>query len=125
MDFEWKNIMISCGIPIVDTYVKYTRDGQFKKYSKRQCEDLDVQSWHRMQHSYSLCDCYREFKDRLLLEPYLQNLNGKQRVRLSQFRCAIFTSPSVTERVTDNHSQNCPVCCKQFKTDAYHMIMIV
>ena len=117
--------MISCGIPFVDTYVKYTRDAQFKKYTKRQCEDFDVQFSHRMQHSYSLCDCYKEFKDRLLLEPYLQKLKGKQRVQLSQFRCAIFTSTRVTERVTDNHIRNCLFCCKLCKTDAYHMIMIV
>ena len=34
--------------------------------------DLTIQSWHTMLNSTSLCDCYRGFKHRLLLKPYLQ-----------------------------------------------------
>ena len=119
-----KNIMVNCGIPMVDTYENYIRDAEFKKYIKRQNEDLAIQSWHTMLHSTSLCDCYRGFKHQLLLEPYLQKMKGKQRVQLSQFRCAPYTSPRVTERITDNYNQNCPVCCKQCKADEYHMIMV-
>ena len=119
-----KNIMVKCGIPMVDTYVNYIRDAELKKYIKQQCEDLAIQSWHTMLHSTSLCDCYRGFKHQLLLEPYLQKMKGKQRVQLSQFRCAPYTSPGVTERITDNYNQNCPFCCKQCKADEYHMIMV-
>ena len=119
-----KTIMVSCGIPMIDTYVNYTRDAEFKKYTKRQSEDLAFQSWHTMLHSTSLRDCYRGFKHRLLLEPYLQKIKGKQRVQLSQFRCAPYTSPRVTERITDNYNQNCLFCCKQCKADEYHMIMV-
>ena len=77
-----------------------------------------------MLHSTSHCDCYTRFKHRLLLEPYLQKLKGKQSAQLSQFRCAPYTSPRVTERITDIHSQNCPFCCKHCKADEYHMIMV-
>ena len=117
-----KIIMASCGIPIVDTCLNYIRDAEFKKYIKRQCEDLAIQFWHTMLNSTSLCDCYRAFKHRLLIEPYLQQLKGKQRVQISQFRCAPYTSPRVTERITDY--QNCPFCCKQCKADEYHMIIV-
>ena len=82
------------------TYVKYIGDAEFKKYNKRQCDDLVVQSWHTMLHSTSLCDCYKGSKHRLLLEPYLQKLKGKQKAQLSQFRCAPYTAPRVTERIT-------------------------
>ena len=75
-----KNIMVSCGIPMVETYMNYIRAAEFKMYNKRQCEDLSIQSWHTMLHSTSLCDCYRGFKHWLLPEPYLQKLKGKQRV---------------------------------------------
>ena len=118
-----KNILVNCGIPMVDTYVNYISDAEFKKYIKRQCEDLAIQSWHTMLHTTSLCDCYMEFKHRLLLEPYLRKLKGKQRIQLSQFRCAPYTSPRVRERITDNHSQGCPLCCKECKADEYHLIM--
>ena len=104
--------------------MNYIRDAAFKKYIKRQCEDLATQSWHTMLHSTSLCDCYRGFKHRLLLEPYLQKMKGKQRVQLSQFRCAPYTSPRVTERITDNYNQNCPFCCEHCKADEFHMIMV-
>ena len=97
-----KNILVSCGIPTVDTYVNYIGDAEFKKYIKRQCEDLAIQSWQLMLLSFSVCDCYRGFKHPLLLEPYLQKLKGKQGVQLSQFRCVPYTSPRVTERITDN-----------------------
>ena len=94
------------------------------KNIKRQCEDLVIQSWHTMLHSTSLCDCYRGFKHRLLLEPYLQKMKGKQRVQLSQLRCAPYTSPRVTERITVKYNQNCPFCCKLCKADEYHMIIV-
>ena len=68
-----------------------------------------------------LCDCYREFKHRLLLEPYLQKLKGKLRVQLSQFRCAPYTSPRETK---NHHSQKYPFCCEQCKADEYHVIML-
>ena len=71
-----KNIMVSCGIPMVNTYVNYIGDAEFKKYIKRQCEDLAIQSWHTMLHSSSLCACYRGFEHRLLLEAYLQKIEG-------------------------------------------------
>ena len=116
--------MVSCGIPVVDTYVNYIRDPDFKRYIKRQCEDLAIQSWKTMLHSSSLCDCYRGFKHRLLLELYRQKMNGKQRVQLSQFRCAPYTAPRVTDRITYNYNRNCPFCCKQCKGDEYHMIMV-
>ena len=105
---------------MVDTYVNYIRDAEFKKYNKRQCEDFAIQSWHTMLHSTSLCDCYKGFKHRQLLEPNLQKMMCKQ----SHFRCAPYTSPRVTERITDNFNQNCPFCSKQWRADEYHMIMV-
>ena len=119
-----KNIMVSFGIRMIDTYVSYIRDAEFKRYIKRQCEDLAIQSWHTMLHSTSLCDCYRGFKHRLLPEPYLQKIKGKQRVQLSQILCTPYNSPRVTERITDNYDQNCPFCFKQCKADENHMIMV-
>ena len=77
-----------------------------------------------MLHSTSLCDCYRGFKHRLFLEPYLQKMKGKQRVKLSQFRCSPYTSPRVTKRIRDNYNQNSSFCSKQCKADEYHMIMV-
>ena len=108
----------------VDTYVNYIRDAEFKKYNKRQCEDFAIQSWHTMLHSTSLCDGYKGFQHRQLLEPYLQKTKRKQRAQLSQFRCSPYTSPTVTERITDNYNKNCPFCCKQWRAYEYHMIMV-
>ena len=51
-------------------------------------------------------------------------MKGEQRVQLSHFRCAPYTSLRVTERITDNYNQNCPYCCKQCKADEYHVIMV-
>ena len=77
----------------------------------------------RWLHTTSLCDCYMQFKHRLLLKPYLSKLKGKQRIQLSQFRCAPFTSPRVRERFTDNDSQH-PFAIKKCKADEYHLIMV-
>ena len=109
---------------MLDTYVNYISDAEFKKYIRRQCEDLLFQSWHTMLHTTSFCDCYMDFKYRLLLEPYLRKLKGKQKIQLSQFRCALYTSPRVIERITDNRSQVCPPCCKECEADEYHLIMV-
>ena len=117
-----KIVLASCGIPMVDTYVNYISDVEFKKYIKRQCEDLAIWSWHTMLHTTSLRDCYMEVKHRLLLEPYLHKLNGKQEIQFSQFRSAPYMSSR--ERITDNHSQGCPLCCKQCKADEYHLTMV-
>ena len=105
-------VLANCGIPMVDTYVNYISDAEFKMYIKRQCEDLAIQSWLTMLHTTSLRDCYMEFKHWLLLQPYLHKLSGKQKIQISQFRSAPYTSPKVRERITDNHSQGCPLCCK-------------
>ena len=42
---------------MVDPYVNYISDAEFKKYIKRQCEDLAIQSWNTLLHTTSLCDC--------------------------------------------------------------------
>ena len=39
-----KNIMINCGIPMVDTYINFVSDSEFKKDIQRQREDLATQS---------------------------------------------------------------------------------
>ena len=33
-------MLVSCRIPMVVIYFKFTNDAEFKKYIKRQCEDL-------------------------------------------------------------------------------------
>ena len=59
--------MVSCGLPKVDFYVTYISEAEFKTYTKRQCKNLAIKSRHKMLQTTSLCDCYTEFEDRLLL----------------------------------------------------------
>ena len=100
-----KNIMVNCGIPMADTYINSVNDSEFKKYIRRQCEDLATQSWYTMLNTTSLCDCYMEFKHGLFMESYLRKLKAKHRIQLSRFRCAPYMSSR--DRITGNHSQHC------------------
>ena len=73
-----KNIMVSCGIPMVDTlHQNYIRDAEFKKYIKRQCEDLAIQSWHTLLHLISLSDCNRGFNHRIQSSAASRTLSTK------------------------------------------------
>ena len=75
-----KNIMVICGIPMVDTYINFVSDSKFNKVIKRQCEDLAIQSWHTMLNSTPLCDCKMEFNHGLFMEPYLRKLKAKHMI---------------------------------------------
>ena len=119
-----KNIIVNCGIPMVNTYINFVSDYEFKKYIKRKCEDLATQSWYSMLSTNSLCDCYMEFKHGLFLEPYLRKLKAKHRIQLSRFRCAPYISSGVKGRITGNHSQHCSFCHKECKVDEYHLLMV-
>ena len=99
-DNKWilgvKNILVSCGIPLVDTYVKYISNAEFQKYIKRRCENLAIQFWHTMLHTTSLCDCYKKFKHRLLLE----EIEGKSKDTTQPIPLRTI---HVTEKKSTNH----------------------
>ena len=119
-----KSIMVKCGIRMVDTYIDFVSDSEIKKYIKRQCEDLATQFWYTILNTTSLCDCYLEFKRRLFMEPYLRKLNAKHRIQLNRFRCALYMSSGVRDRITGNHSQQCSFCHEKCKADEYHLVMV-
>ena len=109
---------------MVDTYNNFVSDSEFKKYIKRQCEDLATQSWYTMFNTTSLCDCYMELKHGLFKEPYSRKLKAKHRIQLSRLRCAPYMSSGVRDRITGNHSQHCSFCHKKCKADEYHSVMV-
>ena len=101
---------------MVDTYINFVSGSEFKKYIKRQCEDLATQSWYTMfTYTTSLCDCYMEFEHGLFKEPYSRKLKAKHRIQLSRLRCAPYMSSGV---------RDCSFCHKECEADEYHLVMV-
>ena len=101
-----KNIMVICGIPMADTYINSVNYTEYKKYIRRQCEDLATQSWYTMFNTTSLCDCYMEFKHGLFMESFLRKLKAKHGIHLSRFRCAPYMSSRVRERERERERES-------------------
>ena len=86
-----KNILINCGVPLIDNYVSNVGDAEFTRYIARHNEDLALHSWYSMMKTTSICECYTTYKHRLHMEKYLYLLKGRDRISLTQFRCAPLT----------------------------------
>ena len=105
-----KNILLNCGIPTIENYVNYVNDNEFKRYIKRYCEDLAIQSWQTMMRTRPMCECYSIYKKKDELEMYIRKLNFKERIGLTHFRCAPITLPTVKDKILGNESNLCPFC---------------
>ena len=76
-----------------------------------------------MLQNNSLCDNYRQYKHRLVFEPYLETLLRSDRVKLANFRCAATALPTVKSKFLNCPVESCPFCETRCKPDEYHLVL--
>ena len=104
-----KQILINCGIPLAKENVGLVSDYQFEKFIKAKCQDLVFKSWQIMLQSNFLCDNYRLYQQRLVLEVYLKTLFRSDRVELAIFRCAATALPNGKIEIPELSSRILPL----------------
>ena len=119
-----KNILINSGVPLIDNYISDIGDADFNRFITRQCEDLALHSWYTMMKTTSICECYATYKHRLCMEKYLYLLKGKDRISLTQFRCAPLTLPRIVVKLNVLQRNDCLYCEDVCKADEYHLLLV-
>ena len=93
-----RSILDSCGFGNMWSQQEYLNTTWLKLALELRLKDMDKQDWHREIFENSQCINYRIFKDVHTLEPYLVQLNEKDRMYLCKFRCGSHHLPCVKGR---------------------------
>ena len=119
-----KEIMDKSGM----SYLWYTEGPVNVQYIKaaidRKLSDIYEQEWVAEVNQNGHCKTYKLFKQRLVLEKYLTELQPNLRIHLTKFRCCNNKLPVVTGRYLNIEYNNrlCTLCNQGFLGDESHYI---
>jgi hypothetical protein len=82
-----------------------------------------IQNWSAQVSTHTLCYTYKLFKSECNLEPYLLQLNFKERTDLSKFRCGFYKLPLYVNGFLNHETQAvCPLCNCAELSDEFHYL---
>ena len=98
-----------------------------KNAIKLRLSDMYYQKWHSNVTEMSSCIFYKMFKNNLILENYLLNLNVSERINLCKFRCRNTKLPVIVlgyaSQSISRENRLCTICDLNEVGDEYHYIM--
>ena len=94
-----------------------------KNSIKLRLNDIFKQEWHSQLYINRKCSNYRIFKDIFQFEPYLCNLDDKERKDLCKFRCRATNIPVASTHTFNSEDELCKLCDMNECGDEFHYIL--
>ncbi len=118
-----RSILDNCGLSYI--WRNDLSSNNNKILIKCHYDDINKQQWASEIHNNSCCVNYRIFKENLVFEKYLTQLDFKYRIILCRFRCGNNRLPSNSRRfINDNPDMLCNLCNSNSIGDEFHYLFI-